>query len=57
MATLHLIWRLDYFFWGYLKSNVYITKLNDLDDLHRRIVDETRYVHGNTIERQVFTTD
>jgi len=36
---------LDYFFWGYLKNNIYqITKPNDLDNLRSRIVDETRCI-------------
>ena len=52
---------LDYFFWGYLKSKVYITKSNDFDDLCRRIIDETRYIlrEYNTTGRrsQVFTTN
>lgn len=28
---------LDFFYWGYLKSKVYVTKPNDLDDLKERI--------------------
>jgi len=35
---------LDYFFWKYLKRKIHITKSNDLDDLRRRIYDETRRI-------------
>jgi len=35
---------LDYFFWGYLKNKVYITKPNNVDDLRGQIIDETKYI-------------
>ncbi|KYN37532.1 hypothetical protein ALC56_08094 [Trachymyrmex septentrionalis] len=35
---------LDYIFWRYLKNKVCIIKPNDLDNLCRRIVNETRYI-------------
>jgi len=31
----------DYFFWGYLKSKIYITKPQELDNLQQRIVHDT----------------
>jgi len=34
----------DYFFWGYLKGKIYITKSNNLDNLRRQIIDETRRI-------------
>jgi len=39
----------DYFFWGYLKSKVYIIKPQDLDDLRQRIVYEI-----NLIPQQIY---
>lgn len=35
---------LDYFLWGYLKSKVYVTKPQNLDDLRQRIIDETALI-------------
>ena len=35
---------LDFFFWGHLKTKVYTTKPNDLEDLRERIVRESRLI-------------
>jgi len=42
---------LDYFFWEYLKSKVYITKSQDIDDLQQRIVHEINLLHNIQIYR------
>jgi len=43
---------LDYFFWGYLKSKVDITKPQNLDNLRQRIVYEINLI-PQQIDRNV----
>lgn len=42
---------LDYFFWGYLKHNVYKTKPADINELKRRIIDESARVPPDMIQK------
>lgn len=44
---------LDYFLWGYLKSKVYQTKPNNLDELRNRILQEAALVDRNMIRTAV----
>jgi len=34
----------DYFLWSYLKNKIYTTKPQTIDDLCRRILDETAFI-------------
>lgn len=44
---------LDYFLWGYLKSKVYQTKPNNLDELRNRILQEAALVDRNMIRMAI----
>lgn len=41
---------LDFFLWGYLKSKVYLTKPNDIEDLQNRIREEIRQITPQVLE-------
>lgn len=43
----------DYFLWGYLKSKVYYTKPDNLEDLRQRIVREAALIPPNIIKKAV----
>ncbi|MCQ7131119.1 DUF4817 domain-containing protein [Salmonella enterica] len=42
---------LDFFLWGYLKDRVYHTKVRDIDDLKRRIVEVVATINARHLER------
>lgn len=44
---------LDYFLWGHLKSRIYQTQPNTLDDLRHRILDEIQIIEPNVIRNAV----
>ena len=44
---------LDYFLWGFLKSRVYETKPNNLDELRNRILEEAALIDRDMIRRAV----
>jgi len=44
---------LDFFLWGYLKSKVYVTKPQDLDDLRGRITREIELIPPETYRNAV----
>ena len=41
---------LDFFLWGYLKSEVYVNRPNNVDDLKQRIRQEIRLISPEVIE-------
>lgn len=44
---------LDYFLWGYLKSKVYVTKPQTVQDLRRRILDEAALIPRDYIRNAI----
>jgi hypothetical protein len=40
---------LDFFLWGHIKTNIYKTKVDDIDDLKSRITDEIEAIKKDTL--------
>jgi hypothetical protein len=41
---------LDFFLWGYIKTNIYKTRIKDLDDLKDRITQEIQSINQKTLQ-------
>lgn len=41
---------LDFCLWGYIKTNIYKTKVKDLDDLKTRITQQIQLIEKKTLE-------
>jgi hypothetical protein len=46
---------LDFYLWGYIKTSIYTTPVNDIDDLKERITDEIKNIKQETLNK-VFGT-
>ena len=42
---------LDFFLWGYVKTNVYKTRVRDLDDLREKITREIEGIRRESLEK------
>jgi hypothetical protein len=47
---------LDFYLWGHLKTNIYKTSVEDIDDLKTRIINEIKLIQKETLHEVFLET-